>query len=231
MKFYNIVLLMVLIGPLTVNSMPNSIDKLLFEEFTNWAIKYNRNYPSDIVFNEKFQIYIQNRKTVEDLNAAYVNQTEFELNSFADMSQDDFKTKILMRNKITEMTNTDHSVPMNVTSLPDSYDWRLKGAVTTVKDQGSVGSCWAFSAVQNLEGLYFLKGNKLTNLSVEQVVDCDGSIDPTNINSDCGVYGGWPYLAMEYVKRAVNESFFSFNFDSIRLKQKKFPLFKGRHFS
>lgn len=41
----------------------------------------------------------------------------------------------------------------------------------------------------------------MTALSVEQVVDCDGTSDsnPNNLNSDCGVYGGWPYLAFEFL--------------------------------
>ncbi len=63
---------------------------------------------------------------------------------------------------------------------------------TRSADQGSVGSCWAFSTVGNLEGVWYLATKKLTSLSAEFLVDCD--------DKDCGVFGGWPYLAMEYIE-------------------------------
>lgn len=84
----------------------------------------------------------------------------------------------------------------DVGDLPDSFDWRDHNAVTAVKDQGkentgwdeindyfnnyvgSVGTCWAFSTVQNVEGQWFMRNQTLTNLSVEQIVDCDSMQKP-----------------------------------------------------
>ncbi len=41
-----------------------------------------------------------------------------------------------------------------------------------------MGTCWAFSTVENVEGQWSLKSKTLTNLSVEQIVDCDGMQKP-----------------------------------------------------
>ncbi len=64
-----------------------------------------------------------------------------------------------------------------IKDLPAYFDWRENTTatpVTPVKDQGFVGTCWAHSAVQSIEGQYAMKGNPLTKMSVEQIVDCDG---------------------------------------------------------
>jgi len=58
-------------------------------------------------------------------------------------------------------------------SIPHEIDWREKGAVTGVKDQGHCGSCWAFSGIGATEGHYFISNNELLSLSEQQLVDCD----------------------------------------------------------
>jgi hypothetical protein len=45
----------------------------------------------------------------------------------------------------------------DVKKLPQTYDWRLYGAVTPVKDQSVCGSCWSFGTIGCVEGAHFLK--------------------------------------------------------------------------
>jgi C1A family cysteine protease len=60
--------------------------------------------------------------------------------------------------------------------LPEQVDWRLKGAVTSVKNQGGCRACWAFAAIAAVEGINAIKTGNLTDLSEQALIDCgDGA--------------------------------------------------------
>lgn len=70
-----------------------------------------------------------------------------------------------------------------------------------------MGSCWAFSSVGNVEGQRAIasQGSVMQDLSVEQLIECDngyGAGSDGNVHEDCGVFGGWPYLAYQYWMKA-----------------------------
>ncbi|KAI8007552.1 putative cysteine protease RD19D [Camellia lanceoleosa] len=92
---------------------------------------------------------------------------------------------------------------MEVKGLPDSFDWRDRGAVTGVKMQGVCGSCWAFSTTGSIEGANFIATGKLLNLSEQQLVDCDHTCDPTDRTAcNDGCSGGLMTNAYKYLMKA-----------------------------
>merc|ERR1712154_220283 len=66
---------------------------------------------------------------------------------------------------------------------PSEVNWVNRGAVTSVKDQGSCGSSWAFTAAAVMEGVLYKNTGSTMDLSAQQLVDCDVRIH--------GCEGGW----------------------------------------
>ncbi|KAF6156878.1 hypothetical protein GIB67_000418 [Kingdonia uniflora] len=76
--------------------------------------------------------------------------------------------------------------------LPSSVDWRERGAVNGIKDQGSCGSCWAFSTIASVEGINQIRSGDLVSLSEQKLVDCD-----KKVNEGCN--GGLMDYAFQFI--------------------------------
>ncbi len=75
--------------------------------------------------------------------------------------------------------------------LPAAFDWRDYDGCTPIRNQGSCGSCWAFSAIGPMECGIRIEDGVSVDLSEQWLVSCTeaGTCD-----------GGWPGEALEYLR-------------------------------
>lgn len=147
----------------------------------------------------RFKIFTENSLIIAKHNAKYAKglvSYKLGMNQFGDLLAHEF-ARIFNGHHGTRKTGGSTFLPpanVNDSSLPKAVDWRKKGAVTPVKDQGQCGSCWAFSATGSLEGQHFLKNGELVSLSEQNLVDCSQSFG----NNGCE--GGLMEDAFKYIK-------------------------------
>jgi hypothetical protein len=168
--------------------------------FEEWKMKFNKSYPTKSQENEaKFNL-LENKKSVDEHNELYrLGKVSYKrgLNRYSDITteeQEEILTGLAMP-PVDEIESVSSRVDENFFSLspaPKSIDWSRKGLVTSVHDQGSCSSCWAFSAVGVIEGVLRKKNMKL-DVSPQHLIDC--------VTQFCwGCSSGWPKYALDYVK-------------------------------
>lgn len=82
---------------------------------------------------------------------------------------------------------------MNLNSIPNELDWRnTNNVVSSVRDQGHCGSCWAFSVMAVIESRLAIKSRQLFDFAEQELVDCD--------NTNYGCNGGWPEDAFRWLQ-------------------------------
>lgn len=136
----------------------------------------------------RFVIFQQNMLLAAELNAEDTGAV-YGATKFADLTRDEFKRQFTGRIPRATVPPTDEFF-VNM-SAPQALDWRTKGAVTAVKNQGNCGSCWAFGTTGAIEGAWVVAGHKLVSLSEQQLIDCD--------KKDSACNGGEQTAALKYV--------------------------------
>ncbi|XBI80062.1 cysteine protease XCP1-like [Triticum dicoccoides] len=171
----------------------SSNDRLV-ELFEKWLAKHQKAYASFEEKLHKFEVFKDNLKHIDKINRE-VTSYWLGLNEFADLTNDEFKAAYLGLNAAPARRGSSRSFryeDVSASDLPKSVDWRKKGAVTEVKNQGQCGSCWAFSTVAAVEGINAIVTGNLTALSEQELIDC-------SVDGNSGCNGGLMDYAFSYI--------------------------------
>ena len=101
--------------------------------------RHSKTYRSIEEKLHRFEIFLDNLKHIDETNKK-VSSYWLGLNEFADLSHEEFKSKYLgLKVEFPRKRSARGFSYWDVEDVPESVDWRLKGAVTPVKNQGSCG--------------------------------------------------------------------------------------------
>ena len=185
------------VAVLALSAQPGSVNLFSNEistsevAFMNYITEYRKSYFNKEEYEFRYSIFRYNLEQAEKHNANPDRTYDQGINQFSDLTEEEFSHYLGVvvpeepqRGPVAEF---DGEVAAN-------SDWVAAGYVNAIKDQGSCGSCWAFSAVGAVESRYAVKHGKssLMRLSEQELVDCSRSYG----NNGCG--GGWMDNAFNY---------------------------------
>jgi C1A family cysteine protease len=159
-------------------------------KFMEFVTMHGRSYATKSEFEFRANIFKTNLAKIEAHNSDPAQTHTLGVNHLSDLTASEIK-KMLGYKPANKTLNVVH---LDESNLAADVDWRSKGAVTPVKNQGMCGSCWAFSTTGAVEGAMQISTGKLQSFSEQQLVDCAGSY------GNYGCNGGLMDNAFQYVK-------------------------------
>ena len=164
-------------------------ERFTFQEFQKFLIKYNKKYNTIAEYFLRYNVFKKNLKRFSENKASY----KMGINQFTDLTPTEFRKGYLnLDMKLVNKINYKKTSVNSKNEAPETWNWVDQGVFGPVKDQGFCGSCWAFSAMGNIEALNAMKTKEYVALSEQQLVDCDTEYDQ-------GCNGGLMEYAFAYL--------------------------------
>jgi hypothetical protein len=112
--------------------------------YAEWKAEHGKSYNAVGEEERRYAAFRDNLRYIDEHNAAAdagVHSFRLGLNRFADLTNEEYRDTYLgLRNKPRrERKVSDRYLAADNEALPESVDWRTKGAVAEIKDQGGCG--------------------------------------------------------------------------------------------
>ena len=130
------------------------VERDSFIQFQDFVERYDKQYASFEEYMARYRVFKRNLRILD----SNVNDVEG-ITKFFDMTENEFASTYLNLD-ITILDTIKYDLVREkelIFGAPENFNWVDEGALGDIKDQKSCGSCWAFSTVGNLEGLYHIK--------------------------------------------------------------------------
>ncbi|KAF8031062.1 hypothetical protein BT93_D0295 [Corymbia citriodora subsp. variegata] len=172
-----------MLGSWAVHAVSRTLPEASIEQnFEQWIREHGRTYVDSEEKGNRFEIFVDNLRFIEDFNHARNRTFKLGLNVLSNLTVEEFLTihtglavPLVRRNSPRTMLFR----KANIADVSDSIDWVEKGAVNAIENQAAV------------ESIIQINIGNLPEQSEQQLVDC------TSGNNGCN--GGWMDTAFEYM--------------------------------
>ncbi|KAI5741226.1 hypothetical protein M8J76_011606 [Diaphorina citri] len=176
--------------------------------FRQFVAEFGRKYASDWEIEFRFDAFKKNMDVHDHFVQNEQGTAEYGMTEFSDYGEKELsKFTSQCERQEPELTGVESQSFQEMVQMgeellyrdlkykdtPSSVDWRNKGLISPVLDQGYCSSSWAYAATTALETAYALQTNHFQRLSKQQLIDCD------RFNYAC--CGGRPHMSYLYLNR------------------------------
>ena len=161
--------------------------------FDNYVAQHGRSY-TGAEYKKREAIFAENLNVIRKHNADHTQSYKKGVNAFTDVTKEEFKEY----NRYEKAKNTPPPTEIHTASpsdtVPAAKDYRLSTnprVLTSIKNQGMCGNCWAHSATESMESYFAMQTGQSPVLATQQITSC------AEYMNGCGggdAVSGWIYV-------------------------------------